>query len=163
MSLTLKAALAILAISSMMLAVRENPGDLTPEKTKAIEKAVLESHSKMNEAASKMDIDGMFEWILDSGKGCIVRNGKLMTKRAALISTKMACKGIKSSTYQYDKIYVNVLSQKTALLTAQGVTKADIQNGDVVISPFALTELFVLKEGKWKMLHAHHSIPVQRR
>jgi hypothetical protein len=129
----------------------------------AIEKAVLESNAKMIRAAENLDAEGFFDWILDSVKGPVIQDGKLMlTRQEALEAVKRSFQGIAKAKYQLDHIYVSAISNEVALLTAEGTSTATLEDGRTFSAPFALSEVFVLREAKWKVLHAHQSVPNSR-
>jgi len=129
----------------------------------AIEKAVLEANAEMIGAAENLDAEGFFNWILDSVKGPVIQDGKLMlTRQEALDAVKRGFQGITGSKYQLDRAYVSVITPEVALLTAEGASTATLSDGRTISAPFALSEVFVLKNGKWKVLHAHQSVPNNR-
>jgi ketosteroid isomerase-like protein len=129
----------------------------------AIEKAVLEANAKMIQAAENLDAEGFFDWILDSVKGPVIQDGKLLLSRQeALEAVKRGFQGVARVKYQLDRTYVSAISPEVALLTAEGTSTATLEDGRTFSAPFALSEVFVLREGKWKVLHAHQSVPNSR-
>jgi uncharacterized protein (TIGR02246 family) len=129
----------------------------------AIEKAVLEANAKMIQAAENLDAEGFFDWILDSVKGPVIQDGKLLLSRQeALEAVKRSFQGVARVKYQLDRTYVSAISPEVALLTAEGTSTATLEDGRTFSAPFALSEVFVLREGKWKVLHAHQSVPNSR-
>jgi uncharacterized protein (TIGR02246 family) len=129
----------------------------------AIEKAVLEANAKMIQAAENLDAEGFFEWILDSVKGPVIQDGKLLlTRQEALEAVKRSFQGIAKTKYQLEHTYVSAVSPEVALLTGEGTTTATLEDGRTISAPFALSEVFVLRDGKWKVLHAHQSVPNSR-
>ncbi len=129
----------------------------------AIEKAVLETNAKMIQAAENLDAEGFFDWILDSVAGPVIQDGKLMlTRQEALEAVKRGFQGVAKAKYQLDRTYVRAISPEVALLTGEGTSTATLEDGRTFSAPFALSEVFVLREGKWKVLHAHQSVPNSR-
>jgi hypothetical protein len=135
-------------------------GILADSTRQAVEKAVLEAHSNMTAAAQDPDAEKMFAFILDAGPGTIIQNGVYIdSKREALEAVKKGMQGVTKVERTFDRKRVTVLSACAALLTGNGTTTITLMDGRVISSPFALTELFVLGDGGWKLLHGHHSVP----
>jgi ketosteroid isomerase-like protein len=126
----------------------------------AVEKAVLETHSRMTAAAQDRDAEKMFAFILDAGPGTIIQNGAYLNSRQdALEAVKKGMEGVTKVERSFKQTRVTVLASDIALLTGNGTTTITLMDGRVISSPIALTELFVLKDGEWKLLHGHHSVP----
>ncbi len=137
-----------------------NQGTTSINDPQAIEKAVLETNAKMIQAAENLDAEGFFDWILDSVRGPVIQDGRLMlTRQEALDTVRRGFQGVVKSKYQLDHTYVSAISSEVALLTAEGTTTATLADGSTFSAPFALSEVFVLREGKWKVLQAHQSVP----
>lgn len=135
---------------------------LTEEQIAAIKKAVLEKHAEIIKAAEKLDADKFYESILDAGKGTIIQNGRIMSRRESLDITKEGFEGLEKLKYEFNWQNINVLSPDIAILTAQGRTTATVDTGETFSVDFAVTSVFVLKNGQWKIAHGHHSIPNPR-
>ena len=135
-------------------------GTLPDSARQAVEKAVLEAHSGMTAAALDPDAEKMFAFILDAGPGTIIQNGVYMNSRQdALDAVKRGMQSIMKLERAFNRTRVTVLSPCAALLTGEGTTTVTLLDGRVISSPIALTEVFVLKDGEWKLLHGHHSVP----
>lgn len=135
-------------------------GALCDSARLAIEKAVLEVHSKMAAAAQDPDAEKMFAFILDAGPGTIIQNGVYMNSRQdALEAVKKGMQGVTKAERSFTRTRVTVLSPGAALVTGSGTTTITLTDGRVLGSPIALTEVFILKDGEWKLLHGHHSVP----
>jgi hypothetical protein len=133
---------------------------LTGADSAAVTKAVLEIHAKMTAAAENPDPDKMFEFILDAGPGTIIQNGVFMKSRQdALESVRRGMRSVVKANRTYSQTRVTPLAPGAALLTGEGIASITLDDGRVISRPFALTEVFVLKEGKWMVLHGHHSVP----
>jgi uncharacterized protein (TIGR02246 family) len=125
--------------------------------------AVLNVHAKMTEAANSPDPEKMFEFILDAGPGTIIQNGVFMKSRQdALEAVKRGMQSVVRVERSFNQTRVSVLAPDAALLTGEGVTAITLDDGRTITSPFALTEVFVLRDGKWMVLHGHHSVPAFR-
>jgi uncharacterized protein (TIGR02246 family) len=129
----------------------------------AVEKAVLEAHDRMTRAAAEPDAEKMFAFILDAGPGTIIQNGVYMKSRQeALEAVKQGLQGVSKVERSFNQTRVTVLAPDAALLTGEGTATMTLNDGRVLSSPFAVTEVFVLRNGEWKMLHGHHSVPNRR-
>jgi hypothetical protein len=156
MVLYVVATVGLLAVLGMAAA---GPAGLTDEQKTAIEKAVLETHDKILEAAQARDADKMFSFILEHDKGVIIQDGRLMNRQEALERTRQGYSGAQSLLYDFQRRYVNVLSPEIAVLMGAGTITVVTQSGETVTSDFANTTVFVLRENEWKVMHGHHSIP----
>ncbi len=126
----------------------------------AIEKAVLEAHAGMIQAEKALDADRFFEYILDYDKGLIIQDGKVFrTRQEAFDAVKAGFQRLAGIERTYDQTFVNVISPDTALVTAQGTSSVTLQDGRKLNIPFAASSLFVLRDGRWKLLHGHYSTP----
>jgi uncharacterized protein (TIGR02246 family) len=127
----------------------------------ALEKAVLETNAQMTAAANRLDAEAFFEYILETEQGLIIQNGALFkTRREALESVKRGFQGMVKLDRRFENPQVTVISPDAALLTAEGSTTATLSDGRTVNSRFAVSLVFVRKDGQWKLLHGHYSMPI---
>ena len=163
-SRSLLAPLCIVAagvLATVLLRAESKPAAPDPAVA-AIEKAVIETSAKMTQAANTLNADAFFEYILDSGKCAIIQNGDLFnTRQEALEAVKRGFVGLAKLERQIDNPQVLVLSPELALLTGEGTTHATLPDGRVLTSPFAVSLIFQLKDGQWKVLHGHYSTPMR--
>jgi ketosteroid isomerase-like protein len=128
----------------------------------AIEKVVLEANARMTAAANSLNADAFFEYILDSAKGVIIQNGTLFeTRQEALEAVKRGFLGIAKLERQIESPQVTVVSPELALLTGEGTTHATFADGRETTTHFAVSLIFQLKDGQWKVLHGHYSTPLR--
>ena len=157
LTFSIVAVLTVILWNGIDAADRDTLADST---RKAVEKAVLEAHEKMTKAAQDTDAEKMFAFILDAGPGTIIQNGVYMNSRQdALESVKKGLQGVSKVERSFNQTLVTVLAPDAALLTGEGTTAMTLKDGRMFTSPFAVTEVFVLRSGEWKMLHGHHSVP----
>ena len=129
----------------------------------AIEKAVLETNARMTEAANRLDADAFFDFILETDKGLIIQNGTIFKNRQeALEAVKRGFQGIANMDRRLENPQITVISADLALLVADGTTTATFTSGRTVTSRFAVSLIFMRKDGQWKLLHGHYSIPANR-
>jgi hypothetical protein len=133
---------------------------MTQTDQAAIERSILEISDKMTEAGEARDFDRLFSFMLDTDKGSVIQNGRILrTHPEALNQTKANMSGIRSIRYMWKQRHVTVLSPTSALLTAEGESSVTTSQGQQFTAPFAQTVVFVLTDGNWKAIHAHHSSP----
>jgi uncharacterized protein (TIGR02246 family) len=126
----------------------------------SIEKAVLAVSAEMTKAGEALDAERLFGYMLDTDKVSVIQNGVVMTTRQeALEQVRSNLRGIAGIKYEWARQYVNVLSPEVAVLAAEGVSTATTTAGQTFTSPFAQTVVFVLRDGRWKAIHAHQSAP----
>jgi ketosteroid isomerase-like protein len=134
--------------------------EIAADKQQAIEKAIIHVHDRMQLAAQQGQVDSLYQYVLDVAKGVIIEDGKLrLTRQEALETTRQAMQGLKDVSYSYAQKYITVISPTVALWVGQGTSSATLKDGRQISAPFAETIVFVLKNGQWKVLHAHRSIP----
>jgi uncharacterized protein (TIGR02246 family) len=150
----------VLACASVVWAMQSTPPQLNAEMQKSIEKAVLETHAKMMEAEKALDAEEFFKYILDFDNGMIIQDGTMFkTRQEALDIVQMGFEGVSAIDRTYDRTYVTVLSPQTAVLTAKGTSSVTLQTGQMVHGPFAVSMVFVQRDGRWRLLHGHYSTP----
>ncbi len=148
-----------LSFGSLLLA--SPPEQVIDASTRAeTEKAVLATSARMTEAGQALDADRLFSFMLDTNKGSVIQNGRLMlTRREALEQVRNGFRRVSRIKYMWKQQHVTVLSPTVALLVAEGESTATTEGGDTFTTPFLQTVVFVLADGQWKAIHAHHSSP----
>jgi uncharacterized protein (TIGR02246 family) len=128
--------------------------------TRAIEEAVLAVSAEMTKAGEAVDADRLFGYMLDTDKVSVIQNGVVMTTRQeALEQVRSGLRGIAGIQYRWKRQYVTVLSPEVAMLAAEGESTATTTAGQAFTTPFAQTVVFVLRDGRWRAIHAHQSAP----
>jgi hypothetical protein len=151
------------ACVSVVSAARSGQGNTTAEQRKAVEKAVLETHARIAQAEEELDAEKLFAYIPDFDKGLIVQDGTLFkTRQEALDAVTAGFQGVGRVDRAYEERYVTVLSAEAALLTAKGTSSVTLSDGRALSGPFAASMVFVLRDGQWRLLHGHYSIPNSR-
>ena len=67
--------------------------------------------------------------------------------------------GIRGIQYRWKRQYVTPLSPESAVLVAEGESTVTTEAGVTFTAPFAQTVVFVLRDGRWRAIHAHQSSP----
>ena len=152
--------LLLLAYIPVVWIAQNNPKQVPADQQQAIERAIVDAHAKMQQAARQGDIDALYEYVLEMDKGVIIEDGRLrQTRQEALEATRQGMQGLKDLSYSYTQKYITVISPTVVLWVGEGTSSATLKDGRQVSVPFAETIVFMLKDGKWKGLHAHRSIP----
>jgi ketosteroid isomerase-like protein len=131
---------------------------LTPAQRAAIEKAVTETHDQILQAARALKADANLEFMLDTDRGALVSGGRIFLTRAeATDAFRGAYAGLKSQEITIVQRHVNVLSPTIALLVAEVQGVATTLDDRTLSGRSAQTVVFVLADGRWKVVHAHQS------
>jgi ketosteroid isomerase-like protein len=147
----------------MMVEAQSGGGSVSAEQRQSIEKSILAVHVQMKQAAEKRDVEGLYRHVLKMDNGVIIENGNIrVTRQQALDATRQGMARLQELVYTYTHKYITVVSPDTALWVADGSAAATMDDGRQITAPFAETILFVLREGEWKVLHAHRSTPAPR-
>jgi uncharacterized protein (TIGR02246 family) len=124
---------------------------------------VLEVHAKMMEAEKNRDADKFFSFIPDFEGGAIIQDGTLFRNRQeALDTVKMAFQQLSKIDRKYDQMYVTVIAPEVALVTGTGTLTAATPDGKSLSGPFAVSMVFAVREGQWKLVQGHYSMPSPR-
>jgi len=126
----------------------------------AVVQAVLDANTRMTEAADRRDTDAFFAGIVDSDETRIIQDGKLFKTRAeAMAAVRAGSQAIAKLERRFDNTHVTTLASGVALLTAEGTSAVTLQDGRTFSGPFAVSLVFVLRDGQWKLFHGHYSLP----
>jgi len=152
--------LFLLACFPLVGTTQCNRKAISVKQQQAIESAILDVQAKMKQAAEGRDVEALYKYVLEMDKGVIIEDGRIRwTRQEALNSTKQGLQGLKDLSYAYTQKYVTVISPTVALWVGEGTSSATLEDGRQFAVPFAETIVFVQKDGQWKVLHAHRSVP----
>lgn len=150
----------VLVCVSVVWAAQSDKCVVSAEQQQVIEEAVLKTHMQQAGANDSLDAEKFFGFILDFDKGLIIRDGQLFkTRQQALDTITKAFEGMSKVQRTYENTFVTVISPEIALFTANGAVTVTLSDGRVLNSPFAVSMVYVLRDGQWKMLQGHYSIP----
>jgi ketosteroid isomerase-like protein len=149
------------AVQSEGLPSKSDKNAVSPEQQKAIEQEILKVHTKMVKAAENSDVEGLYSHVIDGCKGVIVQDGKIMmTRQESLDTTKQGLQGFTDISYKFNRKNITVISPTLAVWVADGTTSVTtVNDGRQLNFQFAETIIFTLKDGQWKVFHAHRSVP----
>lgn len=128
----------------------------------AIKKAVLEANDQLSKAANSMDVDAFFKYFVDGDQCVIIRNGTVFkTRQEAMDAVRRGYMGVAKVDRRFIDPQVTVISPDVALLASEGTVSATLTDGRNMDARFAVSLVFVLRDGQWKVLHGHYSMPVK--
>jgi uncharacterized protein (TIGR02246 family) len=135
------------------------PAILFAQADAAIEKAVLAANDQVTRAAEARDADRFFSFLADTTKGSVIQDGVLsLTPQAVRARIEPGFRRPVKVEYRWKQQHVTVLAPDTVLLVGDGETVVTTDQGTVT-QPFAQSAIWVLRNGGWKILHAHQSTP----
>jgi uncharacterized protein (TIGR02246 family) len=153
----------VLTAAGLFLLAGAGTTQVRQARDQGLEEAVLAASAEMTQAGEEVDAERLFSFLLDTDKGSVIQNGVfLATREEALQRVKANLRGISKIEYRWKRQHVTALSADAALLTAEGESVATTTEGQVFTTPFAQSVVFVMREGRWKALHAHQSSPQVR-
>jgi hypothetical protein len=137
------------------------PAMMFAQADAAIEKAVLAANTEVTRAAESRDAARLFSFMVDTNKGSIIMDGVLsLTPGEARARLEPGIRRPAKVVYRWKQQHVTVLSPEAALLVSDGESVVTTDNGSFT-QPFVQTTVWVLRDGAWKILHAHQSTPKQ--
>jgi ketosteroid isomerase-like protein len=157
----LSAAFLVVALAFAVLAAGDLQAqeDAGPER-EAVEAAIRSVMGAMREAAGRFDADALYAHVLDSETLPIIENGRLaLTHSDALRRTAEGFRGLTRLSYRYTQENITVTAPNTVLWVASGTASATLADGREITTPFAETIVFIWNENRWRVLHAHRSVP----
>lgn len=136
------------------------PAGVATSANPAIIQAVLDANTRLTEAADRLDTDAFFAGIINSDACRIIQDGKLFRSRAeAMAAVRQGSLGITRVDRRFEAPHVTELAPDVALLTADGTTAVTLQDGRTFNNRFAVSLVFVLRDGQWLLFHGHYSLP----
>lgn len=139
-----------------------NPASATGPATNQVTavQAVLAANARLTDAANRLDTGAFFAGIVDSDESRIIQDGKLFKTRAeAMAVVRQGSQGVAKLERRFEDPHVTLLAPDAALLTAEGTTAVTLQDGRTFNNRFAVSLVFVLRDGQWKLFHGHYSLP----
>ena len=150
----------VFGLVSIVWAIQDNAGSISPEQHKAIEQEILNTHREIVKAAENLDADALYKYVLDKCKGVIVQDGRIMmTHKESLETTKQGLEELKDISYKFNRKNITLISPTLALWIADGTTSVTTMEEQQFTVDFAETIFFIKKDGQWKIFHAHRSMP----
>ena len=132
------------------------------EADRALEVEVLDCLRAIERAAEKLDVDAVFDYVMDNNRGALVQNGRiLLTRENAREGTREGFVGVRKVKYTIGQEHVTLLTKDLALVVSDGQSHFELDDGRLFETPFAQSVVLKRVAGVWKVLHAHRSFPVK--
>ena len=127
----------------------------------AIEQAVLAEAGRNWDAAQEADVTAMMAPLLSTEKGAYVAQSEVWWTRDDTVAFyAVAFENVARQELDWERETVTVLSPTAALYLGKGVYRQyDRENQLLIESPHAVTIIFVLVDGHWRIRHLHQSFP----
>jgi len=150
----------IFALFASLIACQGAKTPMTDAERSAIEKIIIAKHAEISESASRLDANDLYSHFVNNDRGILAFDGTLTLSRDAAIELSRefysSCKEIKTEIIEE---YVTVISPETAVLSGTGTSTLILKSGDSIALTFAITIVFVFRDGEWKAVHMHESTP----
>jgi len=158
---SIRISIAIAACVTLAGSTAELRAQSAPDNAQqTVEQALRAASVQLRAAAEKLDANALYAYVLDTATPPIIEAGRVApTRAAALAGTVAGFQGLTSISYHYTREHVTVLSPTAALWVGEGTATALLRDGREIEAPFAETLVWVMRDGQWKILHAHRSVP----
>jgi len=152
--------LTVLFSGVVFLSAFAGPSCLPDSERVAIEKTLQTINDEIVRAAESLEVEKMFSFIRDDAEGVMIRNGRLiLTKDEAYRTYRQGVQNLRRLEYRFDRTVIHILSRDLALFLCEGVATGTTGEGNTFRVPFAQTTVYGLRDGAWKVLHVHASVP----
>ena len=132
------------------------------EIANAAERQAVECLRAIEAAAEKLDVDAVFNLVMENRSGALVQNGRVfVTREAALESTRDGFRGVRRVKYTLGQEHVTKVAEDLVLVVSDGQSRFEMDDGRVLETPFAQSVLLKRVAGVWKVFHAHRSFPAK--
>lgn len=126
----------------------------------ALERQILAAHDRMIAAAESLQVDALFQHVLDAKSAAMVSDGQLIASRDDMLEqTRAGFRGLAALKYDFRQRHVTVFSPTLAVLVASGNRRARTIDGREFSVDFAQTVVLSLEQGAWRVAHTHQSTP----
>jgi uncharacterized protein (TIGR02246 family) len=142
----------------LLAACQPTSVDLTEDQRLALVDTILQVQIDLVAAAEAVDAEAVLSFFApDVG---LVMDGRVVGYASLSQLLRQSYGQMGRQTVEWHPAEVSVLSPDAVALTLGGVVTVIGMEGDTVSSgPVAWTEVFVRRNGGWKLLHAHQSTP----
>ncbi|MFC1607840.1 nuclear transport factor 2 family protein [Candidatus Latescibacterota bacterium] len=155
---TINVIFLVLVVS--LIACKNAAPPMTDTERSAIEKQLIAQHNEITGAASRLDAEAVFSHFIDNERGILAFEGSLiMTREDGVNLVSEIYKDFQKITTEMNEEYVTVITPETAVYKGVGRSTYFPKSGDSSSITFAITIVFVLRDGEWKVLHMHESAP----
>lgn len=127
--------------------------------TESIKNEVVAVFQDMLVFAENLEFDKLSSGVDDTHKAGFITNGTYYAQYSTLINdVKLSAQGVNKQSISIKDQKVTVLSDKIALLTVSGASKANLTDGRAFSSNFHWSFIYEKIENNWKVIHSHQSL-----
>lgn len=131
---------------------------LSKRQKEVIQNQVDSIFQKMVVLAEKLDFNELSSGVNDTRKAGFISNGKYYANYASLIDdVKINARGISQQDISIKEKKITVLSDKIVLMTASGVSKANLDDGREIAVNFHWSFVYEKMNNNWKVIYSHQS------
>lgn len=137
---------------------KSNAQPLSGKQETAIKSQVNTLFREMISYAEKLNYDKLGEGVDDRYHAGFLVAGNYYTDYDSLIVVlKPGLKGLKKQRIEINSQKITVLSDHTALLTATGISTAELTDGRTFDTKFLWSFVYEKFDGDWKVIQSHQS------
>jgi ketosteroid isomerase-like protein len=130
---------------------------LTTEEKSIVENEISVATDDLFKAFESLDANQTYSYFLQNEDFAAASMGKLITDHRALLDTMKLHLG----SFQKERISITnqkiyVINLDAAVISLASMAEITLKNGAEMKAPFALTILWVKKDGEWKVAHYHN-------
>jgi len=130
---------------------------LTNEEKSTVENEISVATLNLFKAFESLDANKAYSFILQNEDFAEASMGKLITDHRAILDTMKLHLG----SFQKERISITnqkiyVINMDAAVISLASTGEITFKNGAEIKAPFALTILWVKKDGEWKVAHYHN-------
>jgi hypothetical protein len=150
--------LSIIFLLSFGFIAESDGQTLSKKQTEHIKNQVDSIFQHMVVLAEKLDFDALNSGVDDTHGAGFISNGKYYPDYSSLIGdVKSMAQGISQQYITLANKKITVLSNKIVLLTASGVSKANLNDGREIAANFHWSFVFEKIDTNWKVIYSHQS------
>jgi ketosteroid isomerase-like protein len=149
----------ILAFMAFLMIACNNQKEkvLTIEEKSIVENEISIATADLFKAFESLDANKAYSFILQNEDFAEASMGKLITDHRAILDTMKLHLG----SFQKERISITnqkiyVINMDAAVISLASMGEITFKNGAEMKAPFALTILWVKKDGEWKVAHYHN-------
>lgn len=150
--------ISIFCLLSFGFITQSEAQSISSSQTGLIKDQVDAVFKGMVASAEKLDFKELSSGVDDTHAAGFIANGKYYASYSALAKeTESLAQGINKQNISFNEKAITVLSDKIVLLTASGVSKAELDDGRVLVVNFQWSFLYEKIDNNWKVIHSHQS------
>ena len=154
--------LAVVVVAVSPASAQHSAGSTpTDAERRSAETAIRAQLDEVIGAIEDVDVERMMSYgQYDASLPFLVYLGRAFpTEAAARGALESMHRGLTAQTIDLEDVQTKVLTSDTAITTVTGQLQAESESTVGPVIPFAWTVLWTNENGRWKLIHAHQSVP----